>query len=199
MQEGSPADPSAASEATAATETTEPTEGEVEEVTSEARTPEEVEAIWRNRVAGKDRAHAAEAAELRRQIEALNQRITAGQSQSGQVTDPDDASQWKAKAEAAEQALREKEAAHAVEVRLAKYPAAAEVLSESALAAEDEAKLAALNARLSEESAAPPPVMDPNAPRRPSQTPSTPRDKGVDELESDLKKFEPEFLGSLNQ
>ena len=83
MQEGSPPDPAAES---AAPEVTTRRSPRPEEVTEEERTPEQVEAIWKNRVAGKDSAHAAETAELlrdqlelERAAQAQRQRRSSGQ------------------------------------------------------------------------------------------------------------------------
>lgn len=199
MQEGSPPDPASASEAPAVTEPTEPTEAEVSEVTAtEPRTPEEIEAIWKNRVAGKDRAHAAETATLRQQLEQERRQREALENQrsaeqAGQLSE---AEQWKQKAEAAEARAAEIEKQRILDVRTAKYGAAAEALDETVLVAMDEAKLAALNARLSGEEAPPAPVIDPNQPRRPTASAPS-REKGIEELEADLKKYEPEFRATL--
>lgn len=198
MQEGSPPEPAPESAPPEATDEQQPEPQP--EVAEEERTPESVEAIWKNRVAGKDRAHAAETATLRQQLEVERTAREAleRQRQTGVVDEQSEAAQWKAKAEAAEQQAADVKAAALVEVRSVKYAAAAEALDDpKVLAAYDEAKLAALNARLSGDEASPPPVIDPNSPRRPTSPPPT-REKGIAELESDLKKYEPEFKASLD-
>jgi hypothetical protein len=196
VQEGSPPTeevPSATGEATPP----EPTESAVEEVVSPERTAEEVEAIWKNRVAGKDRAHAAAEQTLRSQIDDLNRQL-----QGKQTTDAADMSEVereKARADAAEARAEAAERQRVQDLRLLKYAAAAEVLDPAELAVIDEARLAALNARLTGEEAPAPPVIDPNAARRPSPTPpAAPRDRSIEELEADLKRHEPAFKESLN-
>lgn len=201
MVEGSPSDPPAASAEPAVTPPTEPTEEQLNEVTNEERTPEQVEAIWKNRVAGKDRAHAAETATLREQIEAANRRAEAAEARKRAEDEASmtEAEQWRSKAEAAEQTLARERQERIVEVRTAKYGAAAEHLDEAALATMDEAKLASLNARLAGGEEPEPPVIDPSRPPRRTTDPAASRERGVAELESDLKKFEPEFQASLTE
>lgn len=199
MQDGTPPGDPASSEPPV-TESTEPTEAEVEEVTSEARTVEEVEAFWKNRVSGKDRSHAAETAELRRQLaEAQTRASTEAQQreqQAGELTESEQ--QWKQKYEDAEKRATEAEQARVRETRTAKYAAAAEHLDEATLVSMDEAKLAGLNARLTGDEAPAPPPMDPNAPRRESASPPAPRERSVEEMEADLKAQESEFLQRMN-
>jgi hypothetical protein len=196
--EGSQSDPApeSSAEPEVTTPPVAPTEGEPEPVTTEERTPEQIEAIWKNRVAGKDKAHAAETATLRQQIADYEARLTTKQQQD--LENMTEAEQWKAKAKAAEDERDAERQQRVLEVRQTKYTAAAENLDEATLASMDEAKLAALNARLTGDEAPPPPIMDPNtAPKRTSSPPASSRDKSVEELESDLKKHEPEFMGSL--
>lgn len=198
MQEGSPPTSEAGSaEAEVTSPPAEPTEGEVAEVTNAERTPDEVEAIWKNRVAGKDRAHAAETAALREQIDGLNRQMQGRQTEEAAQASESD--QWKAKFEESERTRTEEARRHAVEIRTAKYAAAAEALDEATLGSMDEGKLAALNARLTEGEAPPPPVVDPSSARRPTPGTSTaPRDRSIEELESDLQKQAPAFVESLN-
>jgi hypothetical protein len=194
VQEGSPPDPASESPAT---EVTPPAAGEV---TPEAATPEQIEAIWKNRVAGKDRAHAASEAALRDQIAELNTRLAGKQAVDAEnMTEVERAN---ARAEAAEQRAQAAEQQRLLDVRSVKYAAAAEALDDPAqLATMDEAKLAALNARLAgDETPTPPPVIDPNAARRPGSTPpAAPKDRSIEQLESDLKDQAPAFSESLNQ
>lgn len=201
MVEGSPPDPtpeSGTTEVTSAEPTTD-VEGKADEVTDAARTPEEVEAIWKNRIAGKDRAHAAEAAALRQQVEEANRRAAAAEArkQQEELADMSEADQWKRKAEEAERRAEQVERQRVLDVRSAKYAAAAEHLDEGALVAMDEAKLAALNARLTDVEAPPPPLVDPNTPRRSSNASTAPRERSVAEMEEDLKRHAPAFEESL--
>lgn len=192
MQEGSPPDPAPESQATEVT----PPAGEV---TPDAATPEQVEAIWKNRVAGKDRAHAAAEAALRDQIAELNRQV-AGKA-AVDAADMTEVERANARAEAAEQRANAAEQQRVLDVRSVKYAAAAEALDDpKQLATMDEAKLAALNARLTSDETPPPPVIDPNAARRPPSTaPGAPRDRSIEELEADLKNQAPAFSESLNQ
>jgi hypothetical protein len=195
VQEGSPPDPAPES---SATEVTPPAAGEV---TPEVPlTPEQIEAIWKNRVAGKDRAHAASEAALRDQIADLNRRLEGKAAVDAE--NMSDVERANARAEAAEQRAQAAEQQRLLDVRSVKYAAAAEALDDPAqLATMDEAKLAALNARLTGDETPPPPtVIDPNAARRPGSTPpAAPRERSIEQLESDLKDQAPAFLESLNQ
>ena len=205
MVEGSPTDPAPQSDPNVVTpaDPANPTAEEVEaEVAATGRTVEEVEAIWKNRIAGKDRAHAAEAATLRQQIEAANQRAAAAEARKAaeDAANMTEAEQWKAKAEENARELERERQTRILEVRSTKYSAAAEHLDEGALVAMDEAKLAALNARLQgDEPPPPPPIVDPNTPRRPSTAPPAPRERSVEELEADLRKHEPAFQAGLTE
>lgn len=204
MVEGSPTDPTPQSDGTVTTpaDASNPTPDEIAaEVVATGRTAEEVEAIWKNRIAGKDRAHAAETATLRQQIEAANARAEAAERRKAAEDQANlsEADQWKAKATENERLLAEERQTRIVEVRTAKYGAAAEHLDASALAAMDEAKLAALNARLLDVEAPAPTLIDPSTPRRPSTTPPAgPRDKTTAELEADLRRHESAFVEGLN-
>ena len=206
MLEGSPPDPASDASAESGspqapaqpTSSEEPTDAEVDEATSTERTPDQVEAIWKNRVAGKDRAHAAETATLRSQIDALNTRLATREAED--QTSMSEAEREKARADAAEAALTEERKGRTLDVRTVKYAAAAEALEPDVLAIMDEPKLAALNARLKGEDEAaaaaavpPAPPIDPNAAPRRTTTPQAPREKSVEELESDLEKFSPDF------
>lgn len=197
MVEGSPPDPAPVSDGTEVTPpaTTTDVEGAADEVTNSQRTPEEIEAIWKNRIAGKDRAHAAEAATLRQQVEEANRRAAAAEARKQQEEEADmsEADQWKRKAEEAERRAEQVERQRVLDVRNAKYAAAAEHLDESALLAMDEAKLAALDARLRDVDAPPPPLVDPNTPRRSSNASTEPRERSIAEMEEDLKRHAPAF------
>lgn len=202
MVEGSPLDPAPVSTDAEVTPNADPAtdvEGKADEVTNAQRTPEEIEAIWRNRIAGKDRAHSAETATLRQQVEEANRRAAAAEARKQQEEEAElsEAEQWKRKAEEADRRAEAAERQRVLDVRLAKYGAAAEVLDEAALVQMDEAKLAALNARLTGDEAPTPPLIDPSTPRRTSNTTAPPRERSVAELEDDLKRHAPAFEESL--
>lgn len=158
------------------------------------KTVEEAEAIWRNRVSGKDRAHNAEVATLRGQITALESQIKAKPT-TGSEDDPREGEVQRLRQE-----LEAEKAARVMDSRKAKYPFAADTLDDDTLARMDEAKLAALNARLDDTDVPAPgyrPSLDPNrAARRPS-SPTSPEEKSVDDLKSDLRRYAPEFQASL--
>lgn len=213
MTDGSPTDaPPASAPAETAQTTPDPTDREVAQAVSAEPTAEEVEAIWKNRVAGKDRAHAQETATLRSQNADLTSRIQAleREQEARNMDNLSEAEQWKAKAEAAERELANERATNVVQTRTLKYGAAAEALDAQTLASMDEAKLAALNTRLGggaplppEEGTPPapeqstestPPVLPDQAPRRSPNPTSGPRDKEVGELESDLERFAPGWM-----
>lgn len=162
------------------------------------QTVEEVEAIWKNRVSQKDKAHAAEAKALREQVASYEKRLSA--KAEADSADESETGQWKAKYEEAQKAADQERQARLIEVREAKYPLAAEALEPEILAQMDEGKLAALNARLdSEEAPATGTRIDPNAaPRRSPSPPTSTRDKSVAELEADLKQHGPAYVASIH-
>jgi hypothetical protein len=194
--EGSQPDPAESSPpAEATTPPAVPPQGEEQEpvVTTES-TPEQIEAIWKNRVAGKDRAHNAEVTSLREQVAERDRQLAAKRTkEEGEMSDYE---REKARADAAEERATEVERQRVLDTRTLKYPSALEALDEATFAGMDEAKLAALNARLTGDEAptSPPQIMDPSAaPKRTSAPPASPRDKPVAELEDDLKKYAPEW------
>jgi hypothetical protein len=192
VPEGSPPDPAPVTEALEAS----PDPNETE-TPSEARSPEEIEAIWKNRVSKKDAAHDAEVKALRENLAAAEKRATA--KAAAEAADASEADQWKARAEAAEAQVQQERQDHIREVRSTKYPHAAEALDPDVIAAMDEGKLASLNSRLSGEEEEPSggPI-DPNAaPKRPPTPPTAPKEKSVAELEGDLRKFAPEFIADM--
>lgn len=155
------------------------------------RTLEEVDAEWRGRMSGKDKAHDAETSKLREQIAALQGTNGTAAGQAGEAAT--EAQRYKAQAEAATKELEDLRRSAAVEVRSAKYPHAAEQLGDPAvIAVMDEAKLAALDARLAP---APRSVsrIDPSQP--PRAAPEDPnRQKTSAELKADLKAYAPEWM-----
>lgn len=130
-------------------------------------TVEEVEAIWKKRVSGKDKAHEAEVAELRRQLEAARTPQPAS-APAGETPE-------QVRIRELEERLKRTEVEKALAERKARFPHAAEDLGED-IASVDEARLARLEARLAAEEAAPPPIIASNSARRgePAQTPVEP-------------------------
>jgi hypothetical protein len=135
-----------------------PPQGEAP-VGSEGRTIEQVEAEWRQRQAGKDR-----------EAQALRDRLAAYEAAEAQRKAADEQRRTAelGEVEALRRQLAEERSAAAVALRKVQFPNAADVLDPSALAAMDEAKLAALETRLGAPArgAAPAAVIDPNAPTR---------------------------------
>lgn len=187
MPEGSPA-------------TTPPTEEATSSSTGdEAQTPqtvEEVETIWKTRVSNKDKAHAAEVAVLRQQITDKDRALQAkAQTDSASQSEAD---QWKTKYEAEVKASEDRQNQYLTEVRTAKYPNAADVLDAMQIVQMDEAKLAALNSRLTEDEVPTGGRVDPSAARRTSTPPKPLQAQSVAELEAELAKHGPAFAESLN-
>lgn len=147
---------------------TEETESASPEGTPEAQptTVEEVEAIWKKRVSGKDKAHEAEVRELRRQLEVSKN--PAASAPAGETPE-------QIRIRELEDRLKQAEVEKSLAERKARFPHAAEDLGED-IASVDEARLARLEARLAAEEAAPPPIMSSNSARRgePAQTPTEP-------------------------
>jgi len=151
---------------------------------SGAQTVEEVEAFWRNRSSGKDRAHNAETQALKDQIAAL--KAAPAPAPSGESPEAEQV-----------RTLKEELAAAQATAKMAtlrtEYPQAAGVLGDEITNLSPE-KLAALEAYY--DGQAPAPMVDPNAARR--QMPGMPgneakplAEKSKDELLADLKRAEP--------
>lgn len=165
-------------------------EGSTQSVESMPQSVAEVEAFWRNRFSQRDKAHNAETAALKAQMEALQQRPAApveGESPEA------------ARVRELEAALAAERTARATEALKSKYPLAAATVGDAVLAM-DEAKLAGLEAAL-DNGFTPPtgvrPTIDPNAaPRRaamptPGQKPIN--EKSKEELLADLKRMAPAY------
>lgn len=154
------------------------------------RTVEQVEAEYRARQAGKDR----ENAELRKELDRYRQVETQRQTEAEQRRAAE-----LGEVEALKRQLAEKDAAHTSEIRSVRFPFAADVLDASALAAMDEAKLAALEERLRPAGGRKPePYVDPNSPPRvPAQGQPGPRTSA--DYKADLERLAPEFIESLNR
>jgi hypothetical protein len=179
-------------DATAGSDPTAPVDpGEV----SGAQTVEEVEAYWRNRTSGIQRAHNAETATMQAQMEALRKPPAS--------TPPEGESADAARARALEAELQtERQARQAIELRSA-YPRTSEVLGDAILKlAETPEKLAAIEASYEngQGNEGGPPVITPNAARRsvpgmPGAATEKPlNEKSKDELLADLKRATPAFV-----
>lgn len=162
---------------------------------SGAQTVEEVEAYWRNRLSGTQRAHNAETATMKAQMDAL---------MKAPATPPEGESAEAARMRALEAELQQEKAARqAIELQ-SKYPRTAEVLGDAiGKLADQPEKLAAIEA--SYEDAGPQPRIDPNAaPRRSPGVPGAGQQKPLnektkDELLADLKRATPAFIESQRE
>ena len=198
-----PTEPQSGNPATPPSDTppagTEESQQESQEQESEARTPEEVEAFWKNRQAAEARAHAERERVLREEVEALKRQVDtkrAADAAAG-VQTQQSVQSLQAQLEAAQAELKTERETRIIEVRKAKYPAAAESVKD-AIAAMDEADLAALNERLRSLTAPTGTRIDPNTPGRPSNgAPSEPREKSIEELKGDLERMGPAFAAEL--
>lgn len=162
---------------------TETVEGETPEVSGES-TPEAIEAYWRNRISGSDRAHAAEAKALRERIAALEGVSPSPAPEGGQP-----AGDVQAATELAERLQKEllaERAARVVDTRTAKYPDAAAALGDAAvLASMDEGRLASLNESL--RPASQPRPVGANNPARSQSGPKALADMSIEELRAHLR------------
>ena len=157
-------------------------------VSSGAQTVEEVEAFWRNRSSGKDRAHNAETQALKDQIAALKQAPAPA---------PVGESPEAARIRELEANLQTERTARAAAQLQAQYPTAAGILGESIANLPPE-KIAAIEAAFDNNGGlGRAPMIDPNAAPRP--TPGNPggngqkpvREKTKDELLADLRRMAP--------
>lgn len=164
---------------------------------SGAQSVEEVEAFWRNRSSGKDRAHNAETQALKAQIEALK-----AQPAPAPVGESPEAARIR---ELEANLQQERARAAAAELR-SQYPYAAEVLGDSITGLPPE-KIAAINA-LGDSDRAPgrTPIIDPNAARRgPAGAPGQVNgakplnEKTKDELLSDLRRMAPAVQEAMRE
>lgn len=155
-------------------------------VQSGGQTVEEVEAFWRNRQSGQDRAHNAETAALRAQMDALK-----AQPAPAPVGESPEAARIR---ELEENLQQERAKASAATLR-AEYPYAASILGDSisTLPIERVAAIEALG-----EAGSPAPRIDPNA--APRRSPGMPggsngqkpmNEKSKDELLADLRRMAP--------
>lgn len=149
-------------------------------VATQGRTVEEVEAEYKARLSGKDRAHNVAEQTLRAQNEALQQKLDAlmdGAAAAGQAGSPGEASGPNPLAAqlAQERAAREQAEQRAVIAdRRAKFPALASYVHESILQATDEASLAKLNAQLEDSVGGGGNYIAPTSPSRSAPVPAKP-------------------------
>jgi hypothetical protein len=155
------------------------------------QTPEEVEAIWRNRFSQRDRAHNAEVESLRQQMEGLQRSVEA--SQAGQPAQSGEPS-YKARYEQTARELETERQARQTSERRLRFPAlAGEVPPDDPMwASSRDETLARLNATF----AAPPrpePTghVDANNPARQVVTSKTPNEMSKDELLQELARVAP--------
>jgi hypothetical protein len=154
-------------------------------VASGAQTVEEVEAFWRNRSSGKDRAHNAETAALHAQIEALK-----AQPAPAPVGESPEAARIR---ELESNLQQERARAAAAELR-SQYPQAASILGDSIANLPPE-KVAAIEAWADNGQVGVPPRIEPNAAPRPAGA-GMPgggakplNEKSKDELLADLRRL----------
>lgn len=167
-----------------------PTEGSPAET---PRTAEQVEAEYKARLSGKDKAHAAEVAELRRQLEAAQQTGTQKATEGEQANQT--VEQLRAELARAQKAQQEQAQQFTGQLRSTKYPYAAEALDPQVLATMDEAKLAGLNARLTP--SRPSAGIDPSTPPKDTAPAKPTSEKTAAELKQDLAKYGPAFAQEL--
>jgi hypothetical protein len=158
-------------------------------VESQPKTVEEVEAFWRNRFSARDKAHNAETAALKAQMEAMQK--APAKAQEGESPEA-------ARVRELEAALEAERRARAVSSLAAKYPDAAAVLGDQ-IAVLPEEKIAAINAGFGNASG---PIIDTNsAPRRAANIPAVKpvEQKSIDELKDDLRALTPAYKQALSE
>jgi hypothetical protein len=157
-------------------------------VESQPKSVEEVEAFWRNRFSARDKAHNAETAALKAQMEAM---------QKAPATPPQGESPEAARVRELEAALESERQARVAASLAAKYPDAAGVLGDQ-IATLPEEKIAAINAVAAGGSA---PIIDPNsAGRRGAMSAPKPNaEKSIDELKGELKALTPAYQQMLRE
>lgn len=176
-------------EGTSTPEATETTEAAAPVAAEAPRSVEDVEAIWQKRIAGKDRAHAAEVAELRRQLE-----VKSNTPAPPSVNETPE----QRRIRELEEEIAEERKTRIVETRKARFPKATEYLGDAVTAA-DEAKLAGLEALLAGEESAPAPVIAPNSPPRGAPKGAKPMEEMTkQELQDTLRQIGPAYQEYLN-
>lgn len=159
-------------------------------------TAEQVEAEYKARLSGKDKAHAAETKALREQLAALQS------AQQGAVAAADgsttEAAALKQQLADMQKQIQQREQEYTATLRATQYPYAAEALDPQVLASMDEAKLAGLNARL-EPAGRPTFGIDSSTPARTVSAPKTIEDMTLEEVREALKREAPAFEAEIRQ
>ena len=183
-------------EATIATPAVEAPVAEAAESQKPAPTVEQVEAEWKHRVSQKDLAHNAEQKSLRDRIATLEGTTTTAQAvANGSVGEVDGLKKLLADSQ---KTNTQQQQQHQVDLRVVKFPAAAEALDPGALAVMDEAKLAGLEARLTAPASGKAVPVDPSSPARDSSVPRPLSEKTTKELKADLERLSPQFAAEMN-
>jgi hypothetical protein len=161
---------------------------------SGAVTPEDIEAYWRKRFSNSDKAHAEETRVLRQRLAALE---AQAQATPGSTPPPELEARYQQMVKELQQKVAETERSRVVDTRRAKYPAAAENLGDDAvIAAMDEARMAALNERLTLE--APTRRIDANNPAKSAAgLPKQLSEMTADELRARLEQSSNEYANAL--
>jgi len=160
-----------------------------------APTAEQVEAEYKARLSGKDKAHAAETKALREQLAALQ---SAQQNAVAQVDGTmSEAEALKRQLAETQKQLQQREQEFTATLRSTMYPYAAEALDPQVLASMDEAKLAGLNARL--QPARPAFGIDSSTPARTASAPKTIEDMTLEEVKDALQRAAPAFEAELRE
>lgn len=192
---GQPVVQATSDQTTPATAPAVPPAGEDDDAAAQSpgRTPEEIEAFWRNRVSKKDKAHLAAEQALRDEIASLTAQRAATPSSSTSGNDDPNAG----RVADLQRQLEEERNARVVDQRKAKYPALAKQgVTDSIFASGDEATLARLNALADDNADGG--FIAPTAPRRAAPVASKPlNEKSKDELLADLKVASTHYEASL--
>jgi hypothetical protein len=144
-------------------------------------------------LSGKDKAHAAEVAALRAQLESEQghaQTATQQQEAAG-----DEVAALKRQLAEAQKQNQTQQRDFQQTIRSTKYPYAAEALDPETLATMDEAKLAGLDARLKPSTPVVP--VDPNTPQGGTTAPKPPSEMSSKELKEQLARQAGQFAEEL--
>lgn len=149
------------------------------------QTVEEVEALWKNRVSQKDKAHAAAEKVLRDELAVLKAKPASTETNG-------DAAQQEAQKQRIAELEQQVEGERVKNLQM-KYPVLAKQVGEdiSLFKTTDEATLAKLNALGEQPATGTPPIMDHSTPKRTSAGGQTPHEPTSAELKGQLMKEEP--------
>lgn len=165
------------------------------------RTPEDVEAYWKNRQSSEAAAFAAKEKALRDEIAALSSRVKDSEVKAAtkDAADQTEVERLRQLNQSLTEQLEQTQKAAVAETRKAKYPNAAENLEDGILVSMDEANLAALNEKLKVNiSGGTNTRIDANQPPRSQPGASKPSsEKTAEELKADLASMSEAFAASL--